>query len=183
MAILPIKIMGSPILRARAGEVGEPTDDDRRLIADMLDTMRDAPGVGLAAPQVGVSRRIFVWELEEEHGAVIDPVIVERSDNLVDGEEGCLSIPGLLYEVPRADRVVVEGKDQNGEALRVEATDFKARIFQHEIDHLDGVLFIDRLSDARRDEAIKEWRDLILSPQGVMPYGDRTAEVAPEAPA
>lgn len=183
MAILPIKIMGSPILRERAGEVGKVRDEDRRLIADLLDTMRNAPGVGLAAPQVGVSKRIFVWEVEEEHGAVIDPVIVERSDDLVAGEEGCLSIPGLLYEVPRADRVVVEGRDQDGEVLRIEATDFKARVFQHEIDHLDGILFIDRLSEPLRDQAIKEWRDVILSPRGVTPSGRRTAEVAPEAPA
>jgi peptide deformylase len=182
VAILPIKIMGTPMLRERAREVGELTEEHRKLIADMLDTMRDAPGVGLAAPQVGSGLRIFVWEVEEEHGAFVDPVIVERSDEVVDGEEGCLSIPGLLYDVPRADRVVVEGKDENGRAVRLEATDFLARVFQHEIDHLDGVLFIDRLSPALREQAIAEWRDLILSPEGITPYGGRTGEVAPEAP-
>jgi peptide deformylase len=182
VAVLPIKIMGTPILRERAREVGEITDVHRTLIADMIDTMRDAPGVGLAAPQIGIAQRIFVWEVEEEHGAFIDPVVVERSDNLVDGEEGCLSIPGLLYEVPRSDRVVVEGKDERGRDVRVEATDFKARVFQHEIDHLDGVLFIDRLSDELRQQAIAQWRDLILSPQGVTPYGGAHAEATPESP-
>jgi len=182
VAILPIKIMGTPVLRERASEVGDITEADRELIADMFDTMRDAPGVGLAAPQVGIGRRIFVWEVEDEHGALIDPVIVERSDVLVEGEEGCLSIPGLLYEVPRADRVVVEAKDEDGAPVRIEATDFKARVFQHEIDHLDGVLFIDRLSEELRARAIEEWRDLLLSPQGITPYGGRAAEVVPEAP-
>jgi peptide deformylase len=182
VAILPIKIMGSPVLRERAREVGQPTDEHRRLIGDMLDTMREAPGVGLAAPQVGVGLRIFVWEVEDEHGAFVDPVIVERSDVMVDGEEGCLSIPGLLYEVSRADRVVVEAQDENGGAIRMEATDFLARVFQHEMDHLDGVLFIDRLSPAQRKQAIGEWRDLILSPEGITPYRGRTGEVAPEAP-
>jgi peptide deformylase len=182
VAILPIKIMGTPILRERAREVGEVTDEHRKLVADMIDTMRDAPGVGLAAPQVGVPVRIFVWEVDDEHGALIDPVIVERSEDMVDGEEGCLSIPGLLYEVTRSDRVVVEAKDQDGRPIRIEAVDFKARVFQHEIDHLDGVLFIDRLPDELRAQAITEWRDLILSPQGVVPYGRSTAEVAPESP-
>jgi peptide deformylase len=182
VAILPIKIMGTPILRERAQEVGEPTDEHRKLISDMFDTMRDAPGVGLAAPQVGVGLRIFVWEVEEDHGALVDPVLVERSDVMVDGEEGCLSIPGLLYEVPRSDRVVVEAKDENGRPLRIAASDFLARVFQHEVDHLDGVMFIDRLSPALRQDAIASWRDLILSPEGITPYGGRTSEVAPEAP-
>ncbi|MQB00299.1 MAG: peptide deformylase [Actinobacteria bacterium] len=182
MAILPIKIMGTPILREPAQEVGEPTHGHRKLISDLFDTMRDAPGLGLAAPQVGVGLRIFVWEVEEAHGAVVDPVIVERSDVTVDGEEGCLSIPGLLYEVPRSDRIVVEGKDENGRPLRIDASDFLARVFQHEIDHLDGVLFIDRLSPDLREEAITRWRDLLLSPEGVTPYSGRTSEVAPEAP-
>ena len=181
MAILPIKILGTPVLRERAAEAGDVTDADRRLIADLIETMRDAPGVGLAAPQVGIGRRIFVWEIEDDHGAVVDPVIVDRSDSEELGEEGCLSIPGLLYEVPRSTRIVVEGKDENGRPFRDELTDFKARVFQHEIDHLDGILFIDRLSPELREQAIAHWRDLLLSPQGVTPYGSAARGASGEA--
>ncbi len=154
MALLRIRTFGDPVLRQRAREVEEVTDIHRRLIADMIDTMRDAPGVGLAATQIGVLERIFVWEVDEEHGAVINPVVVEESDEEVLGEEGCLSLPGLTYDVTRRAHVTVEGLDANGAPIRIEAPEFMSRVFQHEIDHLDGVLFIDHLSDAERKEAL-----------------------------
>jgi peptide deformylase len=156
MAILTIRTFGDPVLRQRARELERVTDLHRRLIADMFETMREAPGVGLAATQVGVLDRIFVWEVEERHGAVVNPVIVERSDNEEEDEEGCLSLPGLLFPVRRNARVVIEGLDENGDAIRLEGSELLARVFQHEIDHLDGVLFIDRLPDALRKEASAE---------------------------
>lgn len=162
MAVLPIRQFGDPVLRQKAAEVEEITDLHRRLISDMLDTMRDAPGVGLAGPQVGVMERIFVWETDEEFGAVINPKIVSASDELVDGEEGCLSLPGLYYNVARPRSIVVEGLDENGDPIRWEVEDFRARVFQHEIDHLDGVLFVDRLSEEDRKEALAILRDQAL---------------------
>ena len=155
MAILNIRKFGDPGLRTRAGEVERITDTHRALVRDMLDTMRDAPGVGLAGPQVGVLERVFVWEVGEEHGAVFNPVIVERSEETASDEEGCLSLPGIVYPVDRAFYIVVEGLDENGDPVRYEIEDFQARVFQHEIDHLDGVLFIDRLPDDQRREAMR----------------------------
>jgi len=154
VALLRIRRFGDPVLRQTAREVEEVTDLHRRLISDMIDTMRDAPGVGLAGPQVGVLERIFVWEVDEEHGAVINPVIVEATEEQVLGEEGCLSLPGLAYDVSRHANVTVEGLDGDGNPIRIEAPEFMSRVFQHEIDHLDGVLFIDRIAEAERKEAL-----------------------------
>ena len=168
MAILPIRTFGDPVLRQRARAVEEVTDVHRRLVADMLETMREAPGVGLAGPQVGVLERVFVWEVEGGHGALFNPVIVSRSDDTVTGEEGCLSIPGLAYDVERHASVAVEGLDENGRAVSIDAgdDDFLARVFQHEIDHLDGVLFIDRLPEDTRKEAMRSLREKLLGLPG-----------------
>src|SRR5918999_552792 len=119
MAVLPIRTFGDPGLRQRAREVERVTDVHRRLVADMLETMRAAPGVGLAGPQVGVLERVFVWEVEERHGALFNPVIVRRSADRVTSEEGCLSIPGLAYDVERHASVAVEGLDLNGEPVSI----------------------------------------------------------------
>ena len=162
MAILPIRQFGDPVLRQRAAESEAITDAHRRLVQDMIETMREAPGVGLAGPQVGVLDRVFVWEVEERHGAVFNPVIVERSAETVEEEEGCLSLPGLYYPVVRAAAVVVEGKDENGQPVHLEAEDLLARVCQHEIDHLDGVLFIDHLPEELRKEALSRLRDQAL---------------------
>lgn len=162
MAILPIRKFGDPVLRQKASEIEEITELHRRLIADMFETMRDAPGVGLAGPQVGVLERIFVWETDEEDGVVINPTIVERSDDTFEGEEGCLSLPGIAYDVDRHYRIVVEGLDIDGEPIRLEVEDFRARVFQHEIDHLDGVLFIDRLPEEDRKQALTTLREIAL---------------------
>lgn len=162
MAVLPIRSFGDPVLRQKAGEVEKITDVHRRLAADMLDTMRDAPGVGLAGPQVGVLERIFVWETDEEHGVVINPVVVESSSETFSDEEGCLSLPGIVYEVERPFAITIEGLDLDGEPIRMEVEDFRARVFQHEIDHLDGVLFIDRLPEEQRREALTILREQAL---------------------
>ena len=159
MALLEIRKFGDPVLREPAPETGSITDVHRRLVADMLETMRDAPGVGLAAPQVGVLERIFVWEVEDEHGAIVNPVIVQSSAEKLEEEEGCLSLPGLYYPVERSERVVVTGQDVDGNPISLEAEGLLARVCQHEIDHLDGVLFIDRLAPADRKEALTKLRD------------------------
>ena len=164
MAILPIRTFGDPVLRQRAREVDRVTDVHRRLVADMLETMREAPGVGLAGPQVGVLERVFVWEVDGRHGAFFNPVVVRRSDEKATGEEGCLSIPGLAYDVERHLSVTVEGLDEHGQPVSIDAADddFLARVFQHEIDHLDGVLFLDRLTDEARKNAMRTLRDRLL---------------------
>ena len=162
MAVLEIRTFGDPVLRQRAQPVERVTEMHDRLIADMIETMRVAPGVGLAAPQVGILERIFVWEVEEEHGAVIDPEIVWRSDSQESAEEGCLSIPGLFYPVMRAEAVEVRGLDAAGDAITMKAEGFLARVCQHEIDHLDGVLFLDRLDEDVRREALRALREQML---------------------
>ena len=162
MAILPIRQFGDPALRQTAGEVERVTDMHKRLAQDMLDTMREAPGVGLAGPQVGVLERIFVWEVGDESGVVLNPVITDRSDDTDVAEEGCLSLPGVYYPVERSTRVIVEGSDLDGNSVVLEADELLARVCQHEIDHLDGVLFIDRLTEEFRREALAQLRDQAL---------------------
>jgi peptide deformylase len=162
VAILPIRTFGDPALRQKAETVERVTDLHRKLIADMFDTMREAPGVGLAGPQVGVLERIFVWETEDRHGAIINPVITARSEEKVKEEEGCLSLPGIYYPVSRASEVTVEGLDEKGDPVVLEGSELMARIFQHEIDHLDGVLFIDHLDGDMRKEALAKLREQAL---------------------
>jgi len=162
VVILRIRTFGDPGLRQRAGEVDKITDLHRKLIADMFDTMREAPGVGLAAPQVGVMERIFVWELEDRSGTFINPTLVSRSSETEEDEEGCLSLPGIVYEVRRSSEVTIEGLDVDGNPTRIEASGLLARIFQHEVDHLDGVLFVDRLSEEMRREALTTLRNQAL---------------------
>jgi peptide deformylase len=162
LATLPIRKFGDPVLRERAREVEQVTDLHRKLAKDMLETMRQAPGVGLAGNQVGVLERIFVWEVEDEHGAIFNPQITDRSEETFMDEEGCLSMPGLVYPVERSTSVTVEGIDENGDPVRIEAEEFQARVFQHEIDHLDGVLFFDRLTEDLRRHALTELRNQAL---------------------
>ena len=177
MAILAIRKFGEPVIRQRAREVAAVGELHRALIKNMLETMRDAPGVGLAAPQVGVLDRIFVWEVGEEHGAVINPVITSRSGETVTEEEGCLSLPGLTYPVERSAAVTVEGLDENGAPLSMAADELLARVVQHEVDHLDGVLFIDRLPDTLRRDALRILRDQALG----LPVGTPTAAPVEES--
>jgi peptide deformylase len=152
MAILKVLRYGDPALRRRAASVGEVTPEVRATIADMTETMYDEIGIGLAAPQVGVSLRLIVVADEEGRGvqALLNPTIVDRGGEAT-GEEGCLSIPGVFAPVTRSAWVKVEAQDVNGRPLAVRATGLRARVLQHEIDHLDGVLFIDRLDPVTRD--------------------------------
>lgn len=130
----------------------------RTLVADLTDTMQQAPGVGLAAPQIGVGLRVFVWDVDEALGHLINPTL-DLSVELQDGEEGCLSFPALSYETPRAFRAVAKGFNMYGEPITVEGTELLARCLQHESDHLDGIVFIDRLSPDDRKIAMKDIRE------------------------
>jgi peptide deformylase len=152
MAVLKVLKYGDPALRRRAAAVGEVTPEIRATIADMTETMYDEVGIGLAAPQVGISLRLIVVADEEGRGvqALLNPMIVERGGE-VTGEEGCLSIPGVFAPVTRAAWVKVEARDVEGRPLAIRATGLRARVLQHEIDHLDGVLFIDRVDPVTRD--------------------------------
>jgi peptide deformylase len=159
VTVLQIRVFGDPVLRTPAEQVEQFDERLRKLAADMFETMRDAPGVGLAAPQVGVPRRLFVYDDGEESGALANPEIVWRSEETQEGEEGCLSIPGVYFPVVRALLVRVRARTVEGEPLEVEGSELRARIFQHEIDHLDGVLFVDRLEAEHRREALRLIRE------------------------
>jgi peptide deformylase len=154
MSLRQIRVLGDPVLRKKARKVTRFGDDLAALVDDMVETMREFNGVGLAAPQVGVLERLVVIETpddEDEPGsgqlyAVINPEIVRSSKEMVDGLEGCLSIPGYVGEVTRHAAVTIQGKDLKGRKTRIKAQGFLARVFQHEIDHLSGELFIDKLT-------------------------------------
>lgn len=158
MAIQSIRLFGDPVLREKAQPVIDFDKELRNLVRDLTDTMIDAPGAGLAAPQIGVPLRVFVWHVDDELGHLVNPSL-DLSEELQDGDEGCLSFPELRYETPRAMRVVAQGWNMHGEPITIEGTEFLARAIQHETDHLDGVLFIDRLSQSLRKSAMKEIRD------------------------
>ncbi len=158
MSIQEIRYFGDPVLTTPASPVVDFDKELRVLVKDLTDTMLDAPGAGLAAPQIGVSLRVFVWDVDEALGHLINPVLT-LSEEMQDGEEGCLSFPELRYETPRAMRAVAKGFNMYGEPITVEGTEFLARALQHETDHLNGILFIDKLSAEDRKAAMKEIRE------------------------
>ncbi|HBT20057.1 MAG TPA: peptide deformylase [Peptococcaceae bacterium] len=145
MAVYSIVKIGDPVLRERAQEVKEVNDTIKKLLKNMADTMYDAKGVGLAAPQIGVSKRVIVVDVGEGLVELVNPEIIELSDETEIDIEGCLSIPGVQGEVERAKRIRVKGLDGDGNNVIINAEDFFARALQHEIDHLDGVLFVDKV--------------------------------------
>lgn len=158
MATQPIRLFGDPVLRTPAEPVRDFDKELRLLVRDLSDTMLDAPGVGLAAPQLGVSLRVFTYFVDDELGYLVNPDL-DLSVDTQDGEEGCLSLPGLVYDCRRALRVVAKGQNMFGEPVVIEGSDLLARCIQHETDHLDGVLFIDRLDRAARKAAMKAIRE------------------------
>jgi peptide deformylase len=164
LALAQIRQYPDPALRLQAHEVTEFDDDLRRLASRMVDLMHDARGVGLAATQVGVLRRMFVFEPdpEQEPMAVVNPVVVERGDETESEGEGCLSLQGVNVPVERPTRIVLEGKDPNGGDVRYELDGYGARVAQHELDHLDGVLIVDRTDDAHRKEALSILRPRVV---------------------
>ena len=158
MSIKDIRIFGDPVLRTKAIEVVDFDKELRQLVKDLTDTMVDAPGAGLAAPQIGVGLRVFTYHIDDELGHLINPSL-DLSSEMQEGEEGCLSFPGIFFDTPRALRLVAKGFNQYGEPVIIEGSELMARCIQHETDHLDGILFIDRMDKAQRKEAMKAIRD------------------------
>ncbi|HMA03628.1 MAG: peptide deformylase [Gemmatimonas sp.] len=159
MTLLDIWVLDAPILRQDTTVLTEVTDEHRRLIDDMFETMYAARGIGLAATQVGRTERICVVDVEKAKYALVNPEII-ASDGEQTGEEGCLSIPEIYGDVTRAQHVVVRALDRDGNPIEIDAADLLARCVQHEIDHLHGRLFIDYLSLLKRQAALKKWRKL-----------------------
>lgn len=157
MSTLPIRTYGDPVLATPTTEVGSIDVKIAALAAAMIETMHEAPGVGLAANQVGVQKRLFVYDKGDGPKVVINPVIVETSGDWV-YEEGCLSVPGLSWEIHRPNRVHLRGFDLDGNELDLETDEYEGRIFQHEVDHLDGTLLLERLTEEQRREAKKVLR-------------------------
>jgi peptide deformylase len=163
MSLLKIETLGADVLRRKAETVPDPGPELDRLVADMFETMYEANGIGLAAPQVGLSQRLIVLDVKEEGAqpmALLNPVVAESGSATERYEEGCLSIPGVAATVERPASCVVEALDAKGQPVRIQAAGMLARCLQHEIDHLDGILFIDRLSPIKRNMLLKKYRKL-----------------------
>ncbi len=174
MAIQPIRLFGDPVLRTPAVPVVDFDKELRTLVQDLTDTMLEAPGVGLAAPQLGVSLRVFTYSVDEEVGHLINPDLT-LSEEEQEGDEGCLSIPGLAYPCIRAYGVVARGFNMYGDPVTIEGTELLSRCIQHETDHLDGILFVDRLDREQRKLALKEireaeWSGLTVPPVKLSPH-------------
>jgi peptide deformylase len=156
--IQPIRLFGDPVLRTPARLVTDFDKELRGLVKDLEETMMAAPGAGLAAPQIGVSLRVFTYFVDGVLGHLINPDL-DLSEELQSGEEGCLSFPGIYFDTPRALRVIAKGVDMHGEPVTIEGSEILARAVQHETDHLDGILFIDRMDRDQRKLAMKAIRD------------------------
>jgi peptide deformylase len=159
VTVQPIRLFGDPVLRTRAEVVTDFDKELRTLVADLAETMLAAPGSGLAAPQIGVGLRVFTYHVDDaQSGHLVNPVLHFPSDEEQDGPEGCLSIPGLTFDCKRRAHVVAHGQNMFGDAITVEGTATLARAVQHETDHLDGVLFVQRLDAETRKVAMKAIR-------------------------
>jgi peptide deformylase len=159
VAVQPIRLFGDPVLTMAAAEVTTFDKELRVLVKDLAETMIDAPGAGLAAPQIGVSLRVFTYDVDDEVGHLINPVVSIVGDEDQDGDEGCLSFPGLTFPTKRRQHVIATGMNMHGEPVTIDGSDLLARCIQHEVDHLDGILFIDRLDRAQRKAAMKAIRE------------------------
>lgn len=158
MAVLGIRIIGDPVLRTRAQEVTEFGPEIQKLVDDMDETMENVEGAGLAAPQVGVSLRVFTYQIDGVRGHIINPVLELSEDFQPDVAEGCLSIPGIMAPVPRRRQVKATGFDKFGKQVVISGEGLLARCIQHETDHLDGILFLERLAPDDRKAAWKKLR-------------------------
>jgi peptide deformylase len=156
--VQPIRLFGDPVLRSPAVPVTDFDKELQRLVSDLTDTMMNAPGAGLAAPQIGVGLRVFTWYVDGELGHLVNPSL-DLSEEIQDGPEGCLSLPDLTFDCKRALSVVAKGFNMYGDPVTIEGTELLARAIQHETDHLDGVLFIDRLDSDARKAAMKAIRE------------------------
>ncbi len=168
MTVQPIRLLGDPILRTRAEEVTTFDKELRRLVTDLAESMYAGDGVGLAAPQIGVSLRVFTYDVgEESRGHLVNPRLVLDTDEEMEGEEGCLSLPGIVFELKRPRRVLAHGFNAYGDPVTVEGSELLSRCIQHETDHLDGVLFIDRLDPETKKAAMKAIREAEWAQQPV----------------
>ena len=161
MSTQEIRIIGDPVLQQRANDVSDIDGALVRLIDNMFDSMYAAPGLGLAAPQIGVRKRIFVYDIDDDPKVIINPEIVESRGEW-GFEEGCLSVPGLAWEIVRPNEIHLRGLDLDGNQVDIEADELLGRVFQHELDHLDGVLLVDHLTDEQRAEAKRALRELMI---------------------
>ena len=178
MSLRPVHLLGSPVLRERAKEVAAVDDEVRALITDLYDTMRVADGVGLAANQIGVARRVAVVSVEGTDYTLINPVVVEHEGKSKQ-EEGCLSLPDIFADIQRPVRVVVEAADESGVVRRIDGSGMLGRAIQHEMDHLDGILLVDRVGPLKRRRLLAEWQK---SREGKTGYlREVAAETAPES--
>ncbi|MEY3407396.1 MAG: hypothetical protein RL038_457 [Actinomycetota bacterium] len=178
MTIQPIRLFGDPVLTTPALPVVDFDKELRQLVKDLTETMLDAPGAGLAAPQIGVSLRVFTYWVDDVVGHLINPSL-DLSEEIQDGPEGCLSLPDLTFDTKRAMRVVAKGMNMHGEPVVIEGSELLARAIQHETDHLDGIIFIDRLDAEGRKAAMKAIREtewfgapaptIKLSPHSIRP--------------
>jgi peptide deformylase len=159
MAVRPIRLFGDPVLRTPAEPVTDFDKQLRNLIRDLQRTLDDAQGAGLAAPQIGVGLRVFAYAVDDERGYLVNPELAFPDDEEQDGEEGCLSFPGIYFDVKRRLNTVARGFTDRGDPVQVVGTEVLARCLQHETDHLDGVLFIDRMDPATRKRAMKAIRE------------------------
>ncbi|GAA4686717.1 peptide deformylase [Phytohabitans rumicis] len=169
MTVQSIRLFGDPVLRTPAEAVVDFDAELRKLVADLTDTMLEASGVGLAAPQLGVGLRVFSFDVDDVVGHLVNPVLSFPDEEEQDGQEGCLSIPGLYFDTKRRLNVVAKGFNMYGDPIQIVGTELMARCIQHETDHLDGVLFLDRLDATARKEAMKavraaEWYDASAPP-------------------
>lgn len=158
MTVLPIRLFGDPVLRTPAEPVVDFDKELRQLVTDLIDTLRQQQGSGLAAPQLGVGIRAFVFDVDDVEGHVINPVLDFPDEEEQDGPEGCLSIPGVYVDTRRRMNVVARGFNQHGDPVQLVGSGLMSRCVQHETDHLDGVLFLDRLDSQRRKQAMREIR-------------------------
>jgi peptide deformylase len=168
VSVQPIRLFGDPILTTKAEPVTDFDAELRKLVGDLTDTMLEAPGSGLAAPQIGVGLRVFTYNVEDEVGHLVNPELTLSAEEQF-GPEGCLSIPDLQFDCRRALRVVAKGYNMYGDPVVIEGSDLLARCIQHETDHLDGVLFVDRLDLATRKLAMKAIREADWSGLGGPP--------------
>ncbi len=179
MTVQRIRLFGDPVLRTPAELVTDFDKELRALVSDLAETMLDAPGAGLAAPQIGVALRVFTFHVDDaQSGHLVNPVLHFPSDEEQDGPEGCLSIPGLTFDCRRRAHVVAHGQNMFGDPITVEGTTTLARCVQHETDHLDGVLFIDRLDVEARKAAMRaireaEWSGLSVPAVKLSPHETR----------
>jgi peptide deformylase len=176
VSVQPIRLFGDPVLTSAAVAVVTFDKELRVLVKDLTETMLDAPGVGLAAPQIGVSLRVFTYDVEGDVGHLVNPVLQVVGDEDQEGDEGCLSFPGLTFPTVRRRRIVATGMTMHGEPVTIDGSDLLARCIQHEVDHLDGILFIDRLDRAQRKAAMRAIREAEWS--GLTPP---TVKVSPHA--